>query len=194
MRVFLGYKWLNEGLKKIMTGWLDPGAGGFFEPDPANIYLPGIDFSATSGDSGATPSGDKAAAGGGETDWGEPILDEALGIYDWFAATILELHPLVAFLSQAGVVLAQVVIGVFLIVGLFTVPAAIVSILLGIMFIISGWGNVELWWYLAASIVMLGGAGKGFGLDHTVMPALKRWWNGTRVAKKSYLYLDEPRL
>ncbi|MFW6288281.1 MAG: NAD(P)/FAD-dependent oxidoreductase, partial [Spirochaetota bacterium] len=69
----------------------------------------------------------------------------------------------------------------------------VVSIGFSVMFIASGWGNPELLWYIMASIVMLGGAGRGFGLDHYVMPWLHRWWNGTKLAKKTYLYTGEPR-
>jgi NADH dehydrogenase len=47
-------------------------------------------------------------------------------------------------------------------------------------------------WYIAVSIVMLGGAGKAFGLDYWVMPWIKKQWNKTPFAKKTYLYLDEP--
>jgi NADH dehydrogenase len=61
-------------------------------------------------------------------------------------------------------------------------------------FIASGWGNPELLWYGFASILMLGGAGRGLGLDHYVMPWLKNWWNGTKLAKSSYLYTGEPRI
>ncbi|AFG36189.1 NAD(P)/FAD-dependent oxidoreductase [Spirochaeta africana] len=204
LRVFLGYKWLNEGLKKVMTGWLDPGAGGVFDADPGRVYLPGLTFwgdasgatSATPAEevSGATSATAAANGGGGDGSWGQPILEESLAIYDWFAATVLSIHPSVAFLAQSGVVIAQVVVGIFLILGLFTIPAALASIAMGVMFIVSGWGNTELWWYLTASLVMLGGAGKGFGLDHTVMPLIKKFWNGTTLAKKTYLYVDEPRL
>ncbi len=191
LRIFLGYKWMNEGINKILSGWLDPGVGGgIFDPDPAQIFLPGVDLLPADAESAATPEGN----GGDATDYGEAILDEAIGAYTWFAETVLSIHPSVAFLAQAGVVIAQIVIGALLILGLFTVPAALVSIALGIMFIVSGWGNVELWWYLAASILMLGGAGKGFGLDHWVMQWIKRGWNGTKIAKKTYLYFGEPRL
>jgi NADH dehydrogenase len=62
-----------------------------------------------------------------------------------------------------------------------------------VMFIFSGWGNPELLWYIFASIVMLGGAGRAFGLDHWVMPWLRKWWQGRRFAKKTYLYTGEPR-
>mgnify|MGYP000417961226 FL=1 len=60
------------------------------------------------------------------------------------------------------------------------------------MFIASGWGNPELLWYIMASIVMLGGAGRSLGLDHWVMPWLKHQWNKTGLAKKTYLYDGEP--
>ena len=91
------------------------------------------------------------------------------------------------------VVLAEVAIGLALVGGLFTFIAAAASIGLGIMFIASGWGNPELLWYIFAAIVMLGGAGRGFGLDHYVMPWLKKWWQGRRIAKKTFLYTGEPR-
>jgi NADH dehydrogenase len=62
------------------------------------------------------------------------------------------------------------------------------------MFIASGWGNPELLWYIFAALVMLGGAGRGLGLDHWVMPALHRWWNRRTLAHKLYLYTGEPRI
>ncbi|MFW6223622.1 MAG: NAD(P)/FAD-dependent oxidoreductase, partial [Spirochaetota bacterium] len=77
---------------------------------------------------------------------------------------------------------------------LFTFAAAGVSIILALVFIASGWGDPELLWYIFASLVMLGGAGRGLGLDHWVMPALKRWWNRRTVAHKLYLYTGEPRI
>lgn len=60
------------------------------------------------------------------------------------------------------------------------------------MFLIGALAGTEILWYMAVSIVMLGGAGKAFGLDYWVMPWLKRMWNMTPLAKKTYLYLDEP--
>ena len=140
--------------------------------------------------SAATPAAGEGAAAASE--YGEPLI-EALGIYTWFAETVLSASPLLAFLLQSAVVLGQVAIGLALIGGLFTFPAAAVSIGFSIMFITSGWGNPELLWYIMASIVMLGGAGRGFGLDHYVMPWLHRWWNGRKLAKKTYLYTGEPR-
>ncbi|MFA6821917.1 MAG: pyridine nucleotide-disulfide oxidoreductase, partial [Sphaerochaetaceae bacterium] len=73
-----------------------------------------------------------------------------------------------------------------------TFPAAIVSLGLSIMFLIGALAGKEIIWFMAVSIVMLGGAGRAFGLDYWVMPYIKKLWNKTPLAKKSYLYMDEP--
>jgi NADH dehydrogenase len=258
LRLWLGGKWLAEGIKKLQEGWLNPGEGGLAAVSGSAVRMPGVsfgdgadggssaspsggegsgDWSGSGGESGqqadggssASPSGgsgngeswNQGGNGGGEaagqaadtassaspaagsgqaaaegaqsgSEYGEPLM-EAWGIYNWFAETFLSLSPLLAFLLQSAVVLAEVVIGLALIGGAFTFLAAGASILLGVMFLASGWGNPELLWYFFASLVMLGGAGRGFGLDHYIMPALHRWWNRRKVAHKTYLYTGEPR-
>jgi NADH dehydrogenase len=187
LRLFLGGKWLYEGIKHIGDGWLNPGTGGLFNVDAASIKLPGVELADAT--AAATEWEEGAATA---VEYGEPLI-EALGVYTWFAENILSTFPTIAFLLQATVVVLQVLIGLALIGGLLTFPAAVVSIGFGLMFIASGWGNPELLWYMVASIVMLGGAGRGFGLDHWVMPWLKKWWNGRRIAKRTYLYTGEPR-
>ncbi|MDZ7793952.1 MAG: NAD(P)/FAD-dependent oxidoreductase [Spirochaetia bacterium] len=197
LRLFLGGKWLYEGIKHIGDGWLNPGDGGLAEVWTGAIKLPGVVFedaasSATGADAGSAATGAAAeGAAEGAAEYGEPLM-EALGIYTWFAENVLSASPLLAFLLQSAVVLGQVAIGLALIGGLLTFPAAIVSIGFSIMFIFSGWGNPELLWYIMVSIVMLGGAGRGFGLDHWVMPWLKHQWNGTKLAQKTHLYDGEP--
>ncbi|TVR32423.1 MAG: NAD(P)/FAD-dependent oxidoreductase [Spirochaetaceae bacterium] len=189
LRVFLGIKWVTEGVKKVSEGWLNPGPGGLFNVADTSIHLPGVIVwdeatAATAAATSATPGADS---------WGEPIM-EALGLYTWFAENVLGRFPTMAFLAQSGVVVAQVVVGLALILGLFTFPAAVISLGMALMFIVSGWGNVELWWFMTAAIVMLGGAGRGFGLDHWVMPWMKRWWNRKSIAHKTHLYTGEPRI
>lgn len=226
LRLFLGGKWLAEGINHIQEGWINPGNEGLSNVWAGSIKLPGVNFGGSDGGSSATPAaggGEAAAEGAAEgasqaaqaasdavssatgaaegaaegavqaaSEYGEPLI-EALGIYTWFAENILSASPLLAFLLQAGVVVGQVAIGVALLLGLMTVPAAVISVGFALMFIVSGWGNPELLWYIMASIVMLGGAGRGLGLDHWVMPWIKNWWNKTRLAKKTHLYDGEPR-
>jgi len=187
LRVFVGVSWLIEGVSKVSTGWLNPGEGGIFNPSPGNIYIPGIQFSdGVSAATSATPNGGNGAA------YGDTVLQEAIGIYTWFAETVLSAHPIVAYAAQVLVVVGQVGIGILLIAGLFTFLASLGSIGMGVMFVVSGWGSSVLLWYIAASIVFLGGAGRGLGLDHWVIPWLKKWWNGTWLARKTYLYSGEP--
>ncbi len=101
-------------------------------------------------------------------------------------ANIMPVSPLMAW-SEAGV-------GLALLLGLFTVLAADVSIVLSLILMASGLlhGGSQ-WLFIFAALTMQGGGGKVLGLDYVVMPALKKWWNRTRWAKKSYLYVDEPR-
>lgn len=147
-----------------------------------------------------------AAAAGAASNWFADLMDRIFlvtdrpkaimgswGIYDWFAQTFLSISPTLTFILQAFVVIAEIAIGLALFTGTFTFAAAIASIGLGVMFIMSGWGNPELLWYLAAAVVMLGGAGRAFGMDYWIMPWLKKAWNGTSLAKRSYLYTGEPR-
>jgi NADH dehydrogenase len=119
----------------------------------------------------------------------EPLVSEPWGIYQWFEQTFIVQAP---FLFQSVVVIAELGIGLALIGGLFTFLSAGASILLGLMFIVSAMTGPEILWYIFAAIVMLGGAGRGLGLDHWVIPWIKNWWNRRRIAKKSYLYIDEP--
>ncbi|MFW5728855.1 MAG: NAD(P)/FAD-dependent oxidoreductase, partial [Spirochaetota bacterium] len=203
LRIWLGAKWLSEGIKHIGDGWLNAGGGGLFNPDTSAIRLPGVSYGdgasaaspAADGGSAASPAAEGAAEGAAEaaSEYGEPLI-EALGIWTWFAESVLSESPALAFILQSLVVLAQVAMGLALIGGLFTFLASGVTILMALAFIASGWGNPELLWYIFSAIVMLGGAGRGFGLDHYVMPALHRWWNRTGLAHKTYLYVGEPRL
>jgi NADH dehydrogenase len=64
------------------------------------------------------------------------------------------------------VVLGEVAVGLALIGGLFTFLASGASIILGLMFIMSGMATREILWYIFGAIALLGGAGKGLGLDH----------------------------
>ncbi len=188
LRIWVGFKWLTEGQYKVSTGWLNPGPDGIFRPSPNNIFLPGLTDEISAATS-ATPGGM------GKTGyWQQSILSDPLAIYEWFAQTILSMHPIIAYSAQAGAVIAQIFIGIALITGTFTFLAAAASLVMCVFFIVAGWGNVELWWYMSAAIVMLGGAGRGFGGDHWVMPWAKNWWNRRSIAHKTYLYSGEPRI
>ncbi len=129
------------------------------------------------------------AESGAVEQFAPPLLSQPLAIFTWINNTFVAQAP---YLFQLMIVLAEVGIGLALFAGLFTFPAAIVSLGLSVMFLIGALAGKEILWYMAVSIVMLGGAGKAFGLDYWVMPYLKKLWNKTPLAKKTYFYLDEP--
>ncbi len=118
-----------------------------------------------------------------------PLLDEPLGIYVWINDNVVALAP---YLFQLVIVAAEVGIGLLLIGGLFTAPAAVVSLGLSIMFLIGAMAGKEILWFMIVSIVMIGGAGRAFGLDYWVMPWFKRVWNKIPLVKKLYVFMDEP--
>jgi NADH dehydrogenase len=90
------------------------------------------------------------------------------------------------------IVFGEIALGLMLLGGFFTFIAAVGSIGLSFMLLIGAMAGKEILWYMAASVVMLGGAGRAFGLDYWVMPWLKKQWNKTPLAKKTYLYIGEP--
>lgn len=203
LRLFTGVMWLIEGIGKIGEGWLDPGEEGLSNVWAGAIRIPGAVFpEAADAVAAATPAVEAAttatpAAGGAEagaevSQWGQALLDRPLGIYTWFAENILSISPTFAFIMQVIVVLLEIGIGLAFIGGFLTFPAAVASIALCLMFIVSAMAGSEVLWYIFAAILLMGGAGRAFGLDYWVMRWLHRWWNGTRFARKTYLYVGRP--
>ena len=77
---------------------------------------------------------------------------------------------------QIAITLAEVIIGLMLLGGFFTFPAAVVSMGLLAMFVTSTGIYMSTWWMVFASIVCMGGAGRGFGIDYYLIPWCTRVW------------------
>lgn len=114
--------------------------------------------------SGWLSAGDKLVAGASTSPIG-PNTPE------WYANFMEKVVFPNALLFQIMITLGELAIGICLILGLFTVLAALGSIFMNINFMISGSGDM---WFLVVSIVMLAGAGRSFGLDYYVIPYLAR--------------------
>ena len=127
-------------------------------------------------------------------DLNQPILAWDSGLVTWFRETFMD--GIFAFLPfqlfQTMIVGAELAIGLALIAGFFTLPAALASMGMVAVFILSGMFTWHQLWYLFLAIVMMGGAGRVAGLDHWFMPWLKKRWNSTSLAHRSHLYSDEP--
>ena len=143
--------------------------------------------------SAATSAGTEAAFNG-VWNLANPIFDFNGVVATWFRTTFMD--GMASYLPfqffQLMVVLVEIGIGLAMIGGLFTWWAAAVSIVMCIVFTLSGmfaWNQV---WFVFAGFLLLGGAGRAFGLDCWVVPLFKKWWNGTRLARRRHWYLDGP--
>ena len=200
LRMYLGVMWLIEGIGKISSGWLTDSTGSKVYWG-ASASGGAADAVASASESWAEPvveavaSASQAVAATGDgvveavKQFAPPLLSQPLALYTWINETFVSQAP---YLFQIMIVLAEVGIGLCFIGGLFTFPAAVISMGLSIMFLIGALAGKEILWYMAVSIVMLGGAGRAFGLDYWVMPYLKKIWNKTPFAKKTYFFMGEP--
>ncbi|PAB59069.1 FAD-dependent oxidoreductase [Anaeromicrobium sediminis] len=83
--------------------------------------------------------------------------------------------------------IGEIVVGLSLIIGLFTAVSSIASIIMAVMLYGSG---MPLYGIIMGSIALIGGSGSTFGLDYYVLPAFKRFWKNIGIMKKYYLYVD----
>ncbi len=221
LRLWLGAMWLFESINKIGEGWLNVAKGTssswMFSTGVIQNGMPGYGAAASAdaltaaSEEVVEQAADVVSAASGEVasaaaeavrNWGpvwdltKPVLSWDSGLVTWFRETFMDGIAAHIYYNvfQAMVVTVEGLIGLALIGGLFTFPAAGVSIIMCFVFILSGlfsWSQV---WFIFAGFLLLGGSGRTLGLDYWVQPWLKRWWNGTALAKKTYLYFGEPRL
>lgn len=176
LRLFLGVMWMIEGFSKVSAGWLTDKTGGF-------VYW------SSSADAGSAASEVVEGAVEAVQQFAPPLLSEPTMLFTWISETFVSLAP---YFFQVMIVLGEIALGLMFFGGLFTFIAGVASIALSIMLIMGAMAGKEILWYMAAAVVMLGGAGRAFGLDYWVMPWIKKQWNKTIFAKKTYFYLGEP--
>jgi len=108
----------------------------------------------------------------------------------WFVNTLILPNESVQMFMQIFIVIAEILIGLALIGGLFTTPASAASLILQAMFVTTTGLYLSTFWMIFAAIALLIGAGRTLGLDYWVMPVLKNKWKTVRWARKWYLYHD----
>lgn len=179
LRLFLGIKWLLSGLDKLPQ----------VLENPKDIFLiPASPLMAAA--SGASEVAE------GATEWGEalPVPGFLQSITNWFMDLMFYnsdgSFTWLAPVFQTFMVVAEVVIGIMLIVGLFTFIASAISIVLSGMIYVSGMANAEMLWFVVASVATLFGSGSTFGLDYWVVPWLKKQWRKLGFVQKWYLFTD----
>ncbi|MCJ7690015.1 MAG: FAD-dependent oxidoreductase, partial [Clostridiaceae bacterium] len=181
LRMFVGYMWLSEGLAKLPK----------ILADPTKIFL--IPAPVIDGASAATEVVE-GAADAAATWVALPVPGFIENIVKWSMDTFFYTgdggFTTLATVFQTGMVLAEIVVGLLLLGGLFSALASITSVAMGMMIWTSGMAPAEMLWYLAAGVALIGGSGSTFGMDYYVLPILKKYWKKIGWVKKSYLYID----
>ena len=176
LRIFVGWKWFTEGFEKIQK----------VIDDPSYIFL--MPSKAADGTSGAS------VAEGAEAIEALPVPGFIEDMVNWSMDLMFYnadgSFTAMAAVFQTGMVVAELVIGALLIVGLFSAPAAVLSVAVGAMVWTSGMAAPEMLWYLIGSVALIGGSGSTLGLDYYVYPRLKRAWKKLRFVKRWYIFTD----
>lgn len=177
LRVFLGVKWFLEGWHKLPD----------VLEDPNNIFL--IPYKVTDV-SAATEVVEEAVEV-----VALPVPEFITSMVEWSMDLVFYTpegaFTFMATIFQTAMVCGELLVGLALIGGLFTAPASIASILMGLMIWASGMAPTEMLWYMATGVATIGGSGSTFGLDYYVLPFLKKNWMKLRFVRKWYLYTDE---
>ncbi len=222
LRLWLGLMWVIEGANKIGEGWFNVEKGSssawMFSSGVIQAGLPVADAGSAASEAAAETeavvetvqqAADAVSAASeavvetaqaAEKVWGplwdlsSPILSWDNPLVTWFRQTFMDgMAAYIPFnIFQIMVVSVEMALGLALMGGLFTFPAAGVSIIMCIVFTLSGLFSWSQLWFIFGAVVLLGGAGRSLGLDYWAMPWLKKAWNGTALAQKSYLYFGEP--
>lgn len=111
-------------------------------------------------------------------------------LMNWFTNSFILPSDSMQIAMQTFIVAAEILIGLALIGGLLTTPAAALSLVLQFMFVCTTGLYLGTFWMIFAGIAVLVGAGRTFGLDYYAMPALKKAWKGLPFVKKWYIYHD----
>ncbi len=216
LRIWLGSVWLFEGIMKGVEGWFsDPKLTEFFGGANAwyDMIISGTANGSDAVSSATAAAGEEVAEAVGTTiiNWdffgvfqaffvsGKTLSESAIGDYafklnvplmDWFIDKFVLSGDSMQIFMQSGIVAAEILIGLALIGGLLTFPAAAFSLVLQFMFLCTTGLYLGTFWMVFSGIAILIGGGRTFGLDYYAMPALKRWWKKVGIARKLYIYND----
>lgn len=111
-------------------------------------------------------------------------------LMNWFVDKLILPYNGIQIAMQIFIVVAEILIGLALMGGLFTAPAAALSLVLQFMFVCTTGLYLGTFWMIFAGIAVLIGAGRTLGLDYYAMPGLKKLWRKLPFVRKWYIYND----
>jgi NADH dehydrogenase len=109
---------------------------------------------------------------------------------NWFLDKFILPYDTVQLAMQIFIVVAEILIGLALLGGLLSTPAAAFSLILQFMFVTTTGLYLNSFWMIFAGVAVLIGAGRTLGLDYYAMPALKKIWKKLPIVRKLYIYHD----
>jgi NADH dehydrogenase len=111
-------------------------------------------------------------------------------IMNWFVNNVIISNNSMQIFMQVFIVVAEILIGLALVGGLFTTPAAAFSLVLQFMFICTTGLYLGTFWMVFAAVALLIASGRIFGLDYYVIPFLKKQWRRLPLVRRLYIYND----
>lgn len=193
LRVFVGFKWLTQGLSKLPKIIEDP-SHIFLIPAPPAADVTSAATQVAEAAADVTSAASEVVDGAASAISALPVPEFIGDIVEWsmniFFYNGQGGFTKLAEIFQTGMILAEIVLGVLLIIGLFTAVSSIITIGMGLMIWTSGMAPMEMLWYLAGGVALIGGAGSVFGLDYYVYPFLKKRWKKIGLVRRWYLYTD----
>jgi NADH dehydrogenase len=192
LRLFLGGMWLYEGISKITAGW-------FSSPKLAQFL--GMASDSTSAATGSAAYkirideivniktgilnfllGTESRLVEGNTISSQQFVRFEIfhfgdfNLVPWFLRNVVLANDGISMFFQVLVVILEVAMGLMFLGGAFNFIASLISLGLMIMFATSTGIYMGSWWMLFASIALMGGAGRAFGLDYYLIPYLNNTW------------------
>lgn len=189
LRLFLGTMWLTEGLVKLEKIMAAP-MNVFLFTIPAEKLPDGVSSASVAMEAKhfwipeIFHTIDKYAL---TSEMTLPIPQMLQPMVDWSMDMVI--IPIAPYF-QMFIVGSEVLIGLLLILGLFTSFTALYSAALCFMIYMSGSSNKEILWFVfgGLSLVSLGGTGQAFSSDYYILPRLKEMWRKIPFIRKWYLY------
>lgn len=111
-------------------------------------------------------------------------------VMNWFLDKFVLPYDNVQLGMQIFIVVAEILVGLALVGGLFTTPSAAFSLVLQFMFVCTTGLYLGTFWMIFAAVAVLIGGGRTLGLDYYAMPALKKAWRKLPLVRKLYIYND----
>lgn len=195
LRIFVGYKWLEEGIDKLPKIFKDPSNIFLIPPSPHTDVVTAASQAAGEVKTAVDASSAASAVESASTSvTALPVPGFVKSMVNWFMDIFFYTsdggYTALATVFQFFMVFMEIAVGVMIIVGLFTAVASAFTVALGVMIWSSSMASTEMIWYMTAGIALIGGSGSAFGLDYYVLPWLKKQWKKIPLVRRWYLYTD----